>query len=124
MTEEQNMTELDRKTGELTQKFTELSKEYGNVIQVPSVKTSSSSKSVRKKPVSFQNFLKAYLQVQKNGGSSVDLARRLNISRQTVYSKVKDLEQVYLSEGLILQKLSDSKLSVEEKKNLVRSIQS
>ena len=124
MIEEQNMTELDRKTGELTQKFTELSKEYGNVIQVPSVKTSSSSKSVRKKPVSFQNFLKAYLQVQKNGGSSVDLARRLNISRQTVYSKVKDLEQVYLSEGLILQKLSDSKLSVEEKKNLVRSIQS
>jgi len=124
MTEEQNMTELDRKTGELTQKFTELSKEYGNVIQVPSVKTSSSSKSVRKKPVSFQNFLKAYLQVQKNGGSSVDLARRLNVSRQTVYSKVKDLEQVYLSEGLILQKLSDSKLSVEEKKNLVRSIQS
>ena len=123
MIEEQNMTELDRKTGELTQKFTELSKEYGNVIQVPSVKTSSSSKSVRKKPVSFQNFLKAYLQVQKNGGSSVDLARRLNISRQTVYSKVKDLEQVYLSEGLILQKLSDSKLSVEEKKNLVRSIQ-
>ena len=71
MIEEQNMTELDRKTGELTQKFTELSKEYGNVIQVPSVKTSSSSKSVRKKPVSFQNFLKAYLQVQKNGGSSV-----------------------------------------------------
>ena len=124
MIEEQNMTELDRKTGELTQKFTELSKEYGNVIQVPSVKTSSSSKSVRKKPVSFQNFLKAYLQVQKNGGSSVDLARRLNVSRQTVYSKVKDLEQVYLSEGLILQKLSDSKLSVEEKKNLVRSIQS
>ena len=124
MIEEQNMTELDRKTGELTQKFTELSKEYGNVIQVPSVKTSSSSKSVRKKPVSFQNFLKAYLQVQKNGGSSVDLARRLNISRQTVYSKVKDLVQVYLSEGLILQKLSDSKLSVEEKKNLVRSIQS
>ena len=123
MIEEQNMTELDRKTGELTQKFTELSKEYGNVIQVPSVKTSSSSKSVRKKPVSFQNFLKAYLQVQKNGGSSVDLARRLNVSRQTVYSKVKDLEQVYLSEGLILQKLSDSKLSVEEKKNLVRSIQ-
>ena len=123
MTEEQNMTELDRKTGELTQKFTELSKEYGNVIQVPSVKTSSSSKSVRKKPVSFQNFLKAYLQVQKNGGSSVDLARRLNVSRQTVYSKVKDLEQVYLSEGLILQKLSDSKLSAEEKKNLVRSIQ-
>ena len=124
MIEEQNMNELERKTGELTQKFTELSKEYGNVIQVPSVKTSSSSKSVRKKPVSFQNFLKAYLQVQKNGGSSVDLARRLNISRQTVYSKVKDLEQVYLSEGLILQKLSDSKLSVEEKKNLVRSIQS
>ena len=123
MIEEQNMNELERKTGELTQKFTELSKEYGNVIQVPSVKTSSSSKSVRKKPVSFQNFLKAYLQVQKNGGSSVDLARRLNISRQTVYSKVKDLEQVYLSEGLILQKLSDSKLSVEEKKNLVRSIQ-
>ena len=123
MIEEQNMNELERKTGELTQKFTELSKEYGNVIQVPSVKTSSSSKSVRKKPVSFQNFLKAYLQVQKNGGSSVDLARRLNVSRQTVYSKVKDLEQVYLSEGLILQKLSDSKLSVEEKKNLVRSIQ-
>ena len=123
MIEEQNMTELDRKTGELTQKFTELSKEYGNVIQVPAVKPSSSSKSVRKKPVSFQNFLKAYLQVQKNGGSSVDLARRLNVSRQTVYSKVKDLEQVYLSEGLILQKLSDSKLSVEEKKNLVRSIQ-
>ena len=124
MIEEQNMNELERKTGELTQKFTELSKEYGNVIQVPSVKPSSSSKSVRKKPVSFQNFLKAYLQVQKNGGSSVDLARRLNISRQTVYSKVKDLEQVYLSEGLILQKLSDSKLSAEEKKNLVRSIQS
>ena len=124
MIEEQNMNELERKTGELTQKFTELSKEYGNVIQVPSVKTSSSSKSVRKKPVSFQNFLKAYLQVQKNGGSSVDLARRLNVSRQTVYSKVKDLEQVYLSEGLILQKLSDSKLSAEEKKNLVRSIQS
>ena len=124
MSEEQNMNELERKTGELTQKFTELSKEYGNVIQVPSVKTTSSSKSVRKKPVSFQNFLKAYLQVQKNGGSSVDLARRLNVSRQTVYSKVKDLEQVYLSEGLILQKLSDSKLSVEEKKNLVRSIQS
>lgn len=123
MIEEQNMNELERKTGELTQKFTELSKEYGNVIQVPSVKPSSSSKSVRKKPVSFQNFLKAYLQVQKNGGSSVDLARRLNISRQTVYSKVKDLEQVYLSEGLILQKLSDSKLSAEEKKNLVRSIQ-
>ena len=124
MTEEQNMNELERKTGELTQKFTELSKEYGNVIQVPSVKPSSSSKSVRKKPVSFQNFLKAYLQGQKTGGSSVDLARRLNISRQTVYSKVKDLEQVYLSEGLILQKLSDSKLSAEEKKNLVRSIQS
>ena len=124
MIEEQNMNELERKTGELTQKFTELSKEYGNVIQVPTVKPSSSSKSVRKKPVSFQNFLKAYLQVQKNGGSSVDLARRLNISRQTVYSKVKDLEQVYLSEGLILHKLSDSKLSAEEKKNLVRSIQS
>jgi hypothetical protein len=124
MSEEQDMTELDRKTGELAQNFTELSKEYGNVIQVPSVKSSSGSKSARKKPVSFQNFLKAYLQVQKNGGSSVDLARRLNISRQTVYSKVKDLEQVYLSEGLILQKLSDSKLSAEEKKNLVRSIQS
>jgi hypothetical protein len=124
MSEEQDMTELDRKTGELAQNFTKLSKEYANAIQVPTVKSSSGSKSVRKKPVSFQNFLKAYLQVQKNGGSSVDLARRLNISRQTVYSKVKDLEQVYLSEGLVLQKLSDSKLSVEEKKNLVRSIQS
>jgi hypothetical protein len=124
MSGEQDMTELERKTGELTQNFTELSKEYGNVIQVSSVKSPSSSKSTRKKPVSFQNFLKAYLQVQKNGGSSVDLARRLNISRQTTYSKVKDLEQVYLSEGLVLQKLSDSKLSVEEKKNLVRSIQS
>jgi hypothetical protein len=112
MSGEQDMTELERKTGELAQNFTELSKEYGNLIQVPSVKTTSNSKSTRKKPVSFQNFLKAYLQVQKNGGSSVDLARRLNISRQTVYSKVKDLEQVYLSEGLVLQKLSDSKLSV------------